>query len=181
MKILDPAEDGAGEVAVKGPMVFNGYYKMNEETTKVFTKDGFFKTGDLGKLDKEGYLILCGRAKNMIVTDGGKNVYPEEIENAFQLENDIAQITVQGYVEDKEMKNEKIEALVYPSDELFNRLNLKRECDTHSEKIFDAVNDVVSKVNKGLQPYARISRVTILDKALEMTTTQKVKRTYNKK
>ena len=50
----------------------------------------------------------------MIVTDGGKNVYPEEIENAFQLENDIAQITVQGYVEDKEMKNEKIEALVYP-------------------------------------------------------------------
>ena len=181
MKILDPAEDGAGEVAVKGPMVFNGYYKMNEETTKVFTKDGFFKTGDLGKLDKEGYLILCGRAKNMIVTDGGKNVYPEEIENAFQLENDIAQITVQGYVEDKEMKNEKIEALVYPSDELFNRLNLKRECDTHSEKIFDAVNDVVSKVNKGLQPYARISRVTILDKALEMTTTQKVKRTYSRK
>ena len=67
---------------------------MEEETAKVFTPDGFFKTGDLGNLDSEGYLILAGRVKNMIVTEGGKNVYPEEIENAFQLFTDIAQITV---------------------------------------------------------------------------------------
>lgn len=135
MKIIDAAEDGAGEVAVKGPMVFKGYYNMPEETAKVFTEDGFFRTGDIGRLDKEGYLVLCGRAKNMIVTDGGKNVYPEEIENAFQLETDIAQITVSGYVEDKESKAEKIEALVYPSDDLFAKLNLKREEDPEPDEV----------------------------------------------
>lgn len=180
MKIIDAAEDGAGEVAVKGPMVFKGYYNMPEETAKVFTEDGFFRTGDIGRLDKEGYLVLCGRAKNMIVTDGGKNVYPEEIENAFQLETDIAQITVVGYVEDKESKAEKIEALVYPSDDLFAKLNLKREEDPEPDEVKNAVNEIVAKINRTLQPYARISKVTILDKALEMTTTQKVKRTYNK-
>ena len=180
MKIIDAAEDGAGEVAVKGPMVFKGYYNMPEETAKVFTEDGFFRTGDIGRLDKEGYLVLCGRAKNMIVTDGGKNVYPEEIENAFQLETDIAQITVSGYVEDKESKAEKIEALVYPSDDLFAKLNLKREEDPEPDEVKNAVNEIVAKINRTLQPYARISKVTILDKALEMTTTQKVKRTYNK-
>ena len=180
MKIIDAAEDGAGEVAVKGPMVFKGYYNMPEETAKVFTEDGFFRTGDIGRLDKEGYLVLCGRAKNMIVTDGGKNVYPEEIENAFQLETDIAQITVAGYVEDKESKAEKIEALVYPSDDLFAKLNLKREENYQPDEVKNAVNEIVAKINRTLQPYARISKVTILDKALEMTTTQKVKRTYNK-
>lgn len=180
MKIIDAAEDGAGEVAVKGPMVFKGYYNMPEETAKVFTEDGFFRTGDIGRLDKEGYLVLCGRAKNMIVTDGGKNVYPEEIENAFQLETDIAQITVVGYVEDKESKAEKIEALVYPSDDLFAKLNLKREEDPEPDEVKNAVNEIVAKINRTLQPYARISKVTVLDKALEMTTTQKVKRTYNK-
>ena len=180
MKIIDAAEDGAGEVAVKGPMVFKGYYNMPEETAKVFTEDGFFRTGDIGRLDKEGYLVLCGRAKNMIVTDGGKNVYPEEIENAFQLETDIAQITVSGYVEDKESKAEKIEALVYPSDDLFAKLNLKREEDPEPDEVKNAVNEIVAKINRTLQPYARISKVTILDKVLEMTTTQKVKRTYNK-
>ena len=161
-------------------MVFKGYYNMPEETAKVFTEDGFFRTGDIGRLDKEGYLVLCGRAKNMIVTDGGKNVYPEEIENAFQLETDIAQITVAGYVEDKESKAEKIEALVYPSDDLFAKLNLKREEDPEPDEVKNAVNEIVAKINRTLQPYARISKVTILDKALEMTTTQKVKRTYNK-
>lgn len=180
MKIIDKADNGVGEVAVKGPMVFKGYYNMPEETAKVFTDDGFFKTGDLGKIDKEGYLVLCGRAKNMIVTDGGKNVYPEEIENAFQLETDIAQITVQGYVEDKSSKAEKIEALVYPSDDLFAKLGLKRESDSQSEKVVSAINEIVAKINRNLQPYARISKITILEEALEMTTTQKVKRTYKK-
>ena len=70
--------------------------------------------------------MLCGRAKNLIVTDGGKNVYPEEIEDAFQLYDEIEQITVQGYVTEKDTKSEKIEALVYPSDELLKRLNVVR-------------------------------------------------------
>lgn len=179
MKILNPAEDGIGEVAVRGPMVFSGYYNLPEETKKVFTDDRFFKTGDLGYLDKEGYLILAGRAKNLIVTNGGKNVYPEEIENAFQLVDDIAQITIQGYVKNEADKSEEIEALVYVSDDAFKKLGLSREkTKFDDDKIKNLINDDVEKINKNLRPYEKISRVTILEKPLEMTTTQKVKRNY---
>ena len=180
MKVLDAGEDGIGEIAVRGPMVFKGYYQMPEETAKVFTADGFFKTGDLGWLDKEGYLMLAGRAKNMIVTAGGKNVYPEEIENAFQLCTDINQITVQGYTEDKEAKNEEIEALIYPSDDLYARLGLNREENANNEAVSGEIRQIVAEVNKDLQPYARITKITLLEKPLEMTTTQKVKRNYKK-
>ncbi|MDR1143535.1 MAG: AMP-binding protein, partial [Spirochaetaceae bacterium] len=115
MKILDPDERGVGEVAVKGPMVMKGYFEMPRETAEVFTADGYLKTGDLGYLDNEEYLYLTGRAKNMIVTEGGKNVYPEEIENEFQLFEEIDQILVRGYTEGKKDKAEHIEALIYPS------------------------------------------------------------------
>ena len=180
MKILNPSSDGVGEVAVKGPMVFKGYYNLPDETKKSFTDDGFFKTGDLGRLDKEGYLILSGRAKNLIVTDGGKNVYPEEIENAFQLESDIAQITVQGYVKEKNSKAEEIEALIYVSDELYKSLGIAREGNSQNELVKAKIEEDVAKVNKTLRPYERISKITILEKPLEMTTTQKVKRNYGK-
>lgn len=181
MKILDPDAQGIGEVAVRGPMVMEGYYKMPDETAEVFTEDGFFRTGDLGRLDSEGYLYLAGRAKNMIVTEGGKNVYPEEIENQFQLVTDIEQITVQGYLMDKATKAEGIEALIYPSDELFNRLNLLRGDLESTDLVKETVEGLVAEVNRRLQPYSRISRTTILEEPLEMTTTKKVKRTYSKK
>ncbi len=177
MKILEPNEDGIGEIAVKGPMVMQGYYKMEEETAKMFTEDGFLKTGDLGWLDKENYLMLSGRVKNMIVTAGGKNVYPEEIEDAFQLETDISQITVQGFVASAE-EGEQLEALVYPSDDLLGRLGLKRNelSAEGKEKIRAQLQAIVDKINKRLQPYQRIARLTILSEPLEMTTTLKVKR-----
>ncbi len=179
MKILDPNEDGIGEICVKGPMVMQGYYKMPEETAKMFTDDGWFKTGDLGWLDSENYLMLSGRAKNMIVTEGGKNVYPEEIEDMFQLEGDIQQITVQGYIADEEKHSEELEALVYPSDAVYERMKLVRDGTTPGP-VQDAVRAAVSKVNKRLQPYQRITKITFLTEPLAMTTTLKVKRTYNK-
>lgn len=178
MKILDPDEKGIGEVLIKGPMVMQGYYKMPEETKNVFTEDGWFKTGDLGRLDDEHYLYLAGRAKNMIVTEGGKNVYPEEIENAFQLVTDIEQITVKGYIVDKATKSEGIEALIYPSDDLFKRLNILRGSDYSIDLVRDEIQDAVNKINKELVVYSRISKITILDEALEMTTTKKVKRNF---
>jgi long-chain acyl-CoA synthetase len=179
MKILDPDENDIGEVCVKGPMVMQGYYQMPEETKEVFTEDGWLKTGDLGKLDNENYLYLAGRAKNMIVTEGGKNVYPEEIENEFQLYTDIDQITVQGYIMDKETKSEGIEALVYPSDDLLKRVNILRGDLHYADAVLPLIQEIIDKVNKLEQPYARISKITILDEALEMTTTKKVKRKYS--
>lgn len=180
MRIDNPDENGVGEVQVRGPMVMKGYYNMPEETAAVFTEDGWFKTGDLGKLDSEGYLYLAGRAKNLIVTEGGKNVFPEEIENAFQLVDDIEQITVQGYVINEETKSEAVEALVYASDTAYSRLSVTRGTPEGDEAVRAVIQEAVDKVNKTEQPYARITKLTMLEKPLEMTTTKKVKRTYKK-
>ena len=174
LKILDPNEDGVGEIIVKGPMVMAGYYKMEEETKEVFTDDGYFRTGDLGYLDDENYLYLTGRAKNMIVTSGGKNVYPEEIEDKFQLYGEIEQILVRGYYKESSTVSEEIEALIYPSQEWLGELSKnKDEALTLAEQ---HMHKVVEEVNQKLLPYQKITRVVVLKEPLEMTTTQKVKR-----
>jgi len=172
MKILDPDERGIGEVIVKGPMVMKGYFEMPAETAASFTADGYLKTGDKGYLDSENYLYLTGRATNMIVTEGGKNVYPEEIENEFQLFEEIDQILIRGFVADKKMMKEEIEALVYPNPELKNSSGQPFTAEENKERI----EKIVSEVNQRLQPYQKIIRVTILDKPMEMTTTKKIKR-----
>ena len=181
MKILDPDENGRGEICAKGPMIMQGYYNMPEETAEVLSEDGWFRTGDIGWLDDEKYLYLCGRAKNLIVTSGGKNVYPEEIENAFQMYyNDIEQITAKGYHPAEDLTSEEIEVQVYPADELYKTLNLERGTAAAQSAAYKKIAEIVETVNKELLPYQRITKITLLDTPLEMTTTKKVKR-YNKK
>ncbi|MCL2068010.1 MAG: AMP-binding protein [Treponema sp.] len=172
MQILNAGDRGIGEVIVKGSMVMMGYYNLPEETARAFTPDGYLKTGDLGYLDDENYLYLAGRANNMIVTEGGKNVYPEEIENEFQLFEEIEQILVRGYVQDSKKKIEGIEALVYPNEEYMSEQGEVLA----GGAVRDRVNKIVEEVNKRLQPFQRIGKITILDKPLEMTTTKKIKR-----
>jgi long-chain acyl-CoA synthetase len=172
IKILNPDERGVGEVIVKGSIVMKGYYNMPAETAESFTQDGYLKTGDLGYMDSENYLYLTGRAKNMIVTAGGKNVYPEEIENEFQLFDIIEQILIRGFVHDAETKSESIEALVYPNPE-FKDVNGNT---LSKEQTKDRIEKIVSEVNQRLLPYQRIERTSILDEAMEMTTTKKIKR-----
>ncbi|MFO8042074.1 MAG: AMP-binding protein [Alkalispirochaeta sp.] len=171
MQILEPDQRGAGEIAVKGPMVMQGYYEMPEETAEVFTEDGYFCTGDVGYLDSENYLYLTGRAKNLIVSEGGKNVYPEEIENEFQLYDEINQIMVRGYQKNRHDRVEEIEALVHPNEDFF-----KGDNTLPPDQIEARINEIVAEVNKRLQPYQRISRVTVRDEEMEMTSTKKIKR-----
>ena len=109
-------------------------------------------------------------------SEGGKNVYPEEIEDAFQLYYDVEQIMVRGYVANKTTKSEQIEALIYPSDDLIKRLGVSRDDILGNFKVCDEMKIIVDKVNRTLQPYARISKITILNEPLEMTTTRKIKR-----
>ena len=123
-------------------------------------------------MDSENYLYLTGRAKNMIVTEGGKNVYPEEIENEFQLFEEIEQILVKGYTPDKESKSEDIEALVYPNPEFKDENGVIPS----AEQMKARIDKIISIVNQRLLPYQRIEKTTILDKQLEMTTTKKIKR-----
>ncbi len=177
IKIANPDENGIGEICVKGPMVMQGYYNMPEETAQVLSEDGWLKTGDIGWIDDEQYLYLCGRAKNLIVTSGGKNVYPEEIENAFQLYyNDLEQITARGYHPDGDTSAEEIEVAVYPADELYKTLNMERETTEGNAAAYKRIEEIVAEVNKKLLPYQRITKITLLDQPLEMTTTKKVKR-----
>jgi long-chain acyl-CoA synthetase len=170
-RIIEPDERGIGEVAVKGPVVMQGYYERPEETAACFTPDGFFKTGDLGYLDSENYLYLTGRAKNIIVTEGGKNVYPEEIENEFQLFDEIDQILVRGYVHNKKTRSEGIEAVVFPNPEFF-----KNAGESVKEQVKTRIATIISEVNTRLLPYQKIEKTTILDEPMEMTTTKKIKR-----
>ena len=163
-KIFEPDEDGVGEFCVKGPMVMKGYYQDQEATDAVIDGDGWFHTGDMGYLDSKNYLYLTGRAKSLIVTEGGKNVFPEEIEDKFQLYDEIEQILIRGFVLDKKMKTEGIEALVYPVQD--------GKTDTSEERI----NAIISEVNRELKSYQKIARVTVLDEPMEMTSTKKIKR-----
>jgi long-chain acyl-CoA synthetase len=173
MKILDPDERGIGEIIVKGPMVMQGYFELPAETKEAFTEDGYLKTGDLGYIDGDGYLYLTGRAKNMIVSSGGKNVYPEEIENEFQLFHEIDQVLIRGFIADAKLKIEGIEALIYPDPEAFKDSSGKA---VSKEAVKARIDEIISEVNQRLLPYQRIERTIILEEAMEMTTTKKIKR-----
>jgi long-chain acyl-CoA synthetase len=167
LRILDPDETGQGEIAVRGPMVMQGYYKNPEATAAVLDADGWLHTGDVGRVDAENYLAITGRCKSLIVTEGGKNVYPEEIEFAFQLHGEVDQVLVRGFVLDPELRSEGIEALIYPSTEHQG----KPEADLRPR-----FQKVIDQVNANLLPYQRISRFHLLDEPLEMTTTRKIRR-----
>ncbi|MFA7671950.1 MAG: AMP-binding protein, partial [Sphaerochaetaceae bacterium] len=171
MKIGEPDFFGNGEVLVKGPNICQGYFNDEKNSSELFTKDGFLKTGDLGHLDKENYLYLKGRAKNLIVTEGGKNVYPEEIEDQFQLYAEIEQIMVRGYIANKASRSEGIEALIFPNFDYFEQQNIAKE------SIEKEVEKIVSEVNRRLIPYKKISKFTLLDTPMAMTSTKKIQRT----
>ncbi len=173
MKIIEADEDGNGEIVVKGPMVMQGYYHNEEATKEAFTEDGWFLTGDVGHLDHENYLYLTGRAKSLIVTEGGKNVFPEEIEDHFQLYDEIEQIMVKGYLLDEKMRTEGIEAYVYPN---FDHFSNNDNGEVKREEIEKRIREIVREVNVDLLPYKRIGKVTLLDEPMEMTTTKKIKR-----
>lgn len=166
--IAEPNEQGIGEIRVKGPNVTPGYYLDKEHTDELFDENGYLKTGDLGSVDKEGYFFIRGRAKNLIVTEGGKNVYPEEIEDAFQTNPAIEQIMVRGYMAKKDVPAEQIEAVIFPSQDYYKGKS--------KEEIEEDIEKEVKKVNLTLLAYKRIDKITILEERMQETTTRKIKR-----
>ena len=118
VKIDNPDENGEGEICVKGPNVMLGYYNNPEATAEVFDKDGFFHTGDYGKLDEEGWIYITGRKKNLIILSNGKNVYPEEIEADLQKIEGVSEVVV--YAGESRVQKDKITivAEIYPDVEL---------------------------------------------------------------
>ena len=171
VKIINPDKEGRGEIALKGPTVMQGYYKNPSASDAVMDLNGYFYTGDMGYLDKENFLYLTGRKKNIIVTAGGKNVFPEEIEDRFQLYPEIEQILVRGFFMDGKKKQdigEMIEALVYPSEELRNTGD--------PDGIQKKLEEIVNNVNRQLSSYMKIARVRVVDQPFEESSTKKIKR-----
>jgi long-chain acyl-CoA synthetase len=173
MRIREPDAEGRGEILIRGPVVMQGYYRNEAATREVLSADGWLSTGDVGYLDHENYLFLTGRQKSMIVTEGGKNVYPEEIEDRFQLHGEIEQILVRGFLIDRKMKTEGIEAVVFPSAEQLKETGTDPQ---DKEAVRHRIQAVIDEVNARLLPYQKIQRLTVVGEAMEMTTTKKIKR-----
>lgn len=174
-KIDSPNSEGVGEIIVKGPNVMLGYYENEEETKKTIV-DGWFHTGDLGKIDEDGYLYITGRCKSVIVTKNGKNIYPEEVEYYLNDNPLISEALVLGI--QKENDDETyINAQIYPNLEAITEY-LKGSVPT-KEEIWKIISDAVSNVNKKLPNYKHIKSFGVRDKEFEKTTTQKIKRYGN--
>ena len=171
-KIDSPNEEGVGEILVKGPNVMLGYYE-DEEKTKQIIIDGWFHTGDLGRVDENGYLYITGRCKSVIVTKNGKNIYPEEVEYYLNDSPLVSESLVLGI--QKENDDETyINAQILPNIDAITEY-LKGSVPTKTE-IKKLISDVVSSVNSKLPNYKHIRNFIIRDKEFEKTTTQKIKR-----
>lgn len=160
VRIDNPDENGIGEIAVRGDNVMLGYLDNPEETAKVL-KDGELFTGDLGYMDKEGYIFITGRKKNVIVLDNGKNVFPEELEGLIAKCPVVKECIVSNAPENGK---DCLVATVYT------------EKGTDLEEAQKIAEEYVAELNKKLLQYKWIKKVIVTDKQPEMTTTMKVKR-----
>jgi long-chain acyl-CoA synthetase len=173
VKILDPNEEGIGEIAVKSPSLMLGYYENPEATKEVFTEDGYLLTGDLGYRDKDGYLYISGRKKNLIVSSGGKNIYPEEIESHFAQSRSAGEILVVGRRK-KQLGGEQIFAVVVPNYEALAEDYPGREKD--GEFIRDLIKREIEKVNRTLPGYKKIADFILREEPFEKNAQQKIRR-----
>jgi len=169
VRIDNPNEEGIGELLAKGPSIMLGYYN-NEEATKETLEDGWLHTGDLAKIDKDGYIFISGRKKFVIVLKNGKNIYPEELETLVNKIGGIKESFVYGKPEDD--GDYKICAKIVYDKDLVESIYKTRD----EEKLKEAIWQEIKKVNKTMPAYKYIREITITDKELIKTTTQKIKR-----
>ena len=172
VKIDRPDENGVGEIITKGDNVMLGYYKNREATEKCLV-DGWFHTGDLGKIDKSGAYYITGRLKNVIVTKNGKNIFPEEVESFINKSPYVLESMVAGQEDDKSGET-VVSAHILPNLEAIKE-KLKVVSVT-KEDIMSIISEVVKNANKEMPLYKRISSFTIRDSEFIKTTTLKIKR-----
>lgn len=173
IKIHNPDENGTGEIWAKGPNVMLGYYKNEKATTEAFF-DGWFKTGDMGYFDEDGFLHISGRKKNVIISKSGKNVFPEEIEDILNRSPFILESLVYG---EKDIKQDEIIAAKIVVDaEALIEYSESKKIQITEELIHKIISEEVEKTNKQLAGYKQIKKFYIRDKEFEKTTTQKIKR-----
>jgi long-chain acyl-CoA synthetase len=172
LRIADPdPATGVGEVHVRGPMVTSGYFRNPEATRELFTRDGWLRTGDLGCLDRDGFLYLKGRSKNMFLRPSGENIYPEEIEQLLAASPFVAECLVV-------QREHRLEALLVPEyDSLREELHLGGGDESEvARRIDGAFAALVREVNVQLPPFSQLARFELRETEFEKTPTSKVKR-----
>ena len=170
VKLLDVNKDGIGELAVKGPNVMLEYYENKEATEKVL-KDGWFQTGDLARIDEEGYIFICGRKKSVIVLKNGKNIFPEEMETLINKEDGVEESFIFGKPISKDPNDIKIFVKI-----VYNKESFEGKTETEINEYF---NEKIKSINKTMPHYKAIRGIIISDKPLIKTTTNKIKREKN--
>ena len=173
IRIEDPDEDGIGEILTRGPSVMLGYYENPEATAEVL-RDGWLYTGDYGYLDEEQFLHITGRKKNVIVTQNGKNIFPEEVEYYLLKSDYIKEVVVTGEQDDKS-GNLVVTAHIVPDQEML-RQNEGKLSDAEMEKLFKKQVDIA---NAQMPPYKRVKRIQLRSEEFEKTSTMKIKRFGN--
>jgi len=173
IKINQPDKNGVGEIYSKGLNNMLGYYKNQAATDATFENE-WFKTGDLGYFDEDGFLFICGRMKNVIIANNGENVYPEEIEDILNRNKFVLECMVYG--EEDEKHDERIAALIVPDTAAFIEYSSKNNVQINPELIDQLISLAVKETNSQLVQFKQIKKYYIQEKELEKTTTQKVKR-----
>ena len=168
VKIADPNENGEGEICAKGPNVMLGYYKDEEATKAVFDEEGFFHTGDIGKLDKDGWIFITGRQKNIIILSNGKNVYPEELETEISRIGGVGEIIVHEGI--TKTKKSVLVAEIFPDAEYMEEKGIS------SENYLSYFSAEIDKMNKNMPPYKQIGFVKIRDEEFKKNTSRKITR-----
>ena len=172
IKIANPdPKNGEGEVLIKGPNVMKGYYRDPEKTKEVFDENGWFKSGDLGIIDKDGYLFIKGRLKNVIICANGKNIYPEEIESII---NEFPFVMESLVIP----KDNQLIAKVYLNDEEINEeFKIQKLNESQTREIMNKVwNDLFEQINERVNTFSRINKLIQQPEPFEKTPTQKIKR-----
>ena len=171
-KIDNPNEQGIGEICVRGPMVMLGYYQNEQATREVIDEEGFFHTGDLGRVDQKNHFYICGRSKNVIVTDNGKNVFPEELEYHLGRNPVVSDSLVYGDADKKGRLT--VMANIHPNyAEIKERLG---KDDVSEEEVKEEIRKAVDETNRAVPTYKRIVRFTIRKTEFIKTTTAKIQR-----
>ena len=170
VEIRDVDAEGIGEICVRGPNVMNGYYKNPGATREILSDDGWLRTGDLGYFDHEGYLYITGRKKSVIVTKGGKNISPEEIEEKLTPLETVEEAIVFS------PDDERIQAVVFPEAEGISKKLGQSPQRGDDERIWNILKSEITKLNSRLEPHKRITHFAIAREELPKTTTRKIKR-----
>ncbi len=169
IKIDNPDEQGIGEILCKGPNVMIGYYQNNKATEEALA-GGWFHTGDLGYIDKDGFLFITGRKKNVIVQKNGKNIFPEELETLINYIAGVKECMVYG----KPTHDNDLDIavkIVYDPEEIKNIRGFVKDDD-----VYTYMKEKIADINKNMPSYKHIRDIIVTDEELIKTTTAKVKR-----